>query len=323
MRESHSTNSYVTKDNELQEIFNIYLSECEFTKRLRSQTIKGYQEVFNTFQKTVPEVRSIADLNCNVISEFFKRIGTRKRQLGNQIIIGVKPSTTSTYYRKLMAFIHWLENNGYAEHHSISAKIARPPTPVYDDDRALTDEEVSKLLSTITLYGMDDDFKYKRDLVIISILLYTGIRKGELLGLRVQDIDLDNKSIFINSDTSKSKKSRSVPMHSMLKARLKEYLQARKKRKTMCTSLIVSSKQDRPFTTHGLKHWVQKYKTLSGVNFHLHRCRHTFACSLAKTSADVTSIMKVLGHTSTRMTERYLRSIKTEDSRSYIDKLSF
>jgi integrase len=312
-----------TNKTNLKYLFDLYISECEFTKRLSPETLKSYKEVFSTFQKAMPEVRCVDDLNALVISEFFKRIGTRKRQLGNQIIIGVKPSTTSTYYRKLMAFIHWLENNGYVEHHSISQRIARPPTPVYDDDRALTDEEVSKLLSTITLYGMDDDFKYKRDLAIINILLYTGIRKGELLGLRVQDVDFENKSIFINSDTSKSKKSRTVPMHPMLKARLKEYLNERKKRKTMCPSLIVSSRQDRPFTTHGLKHWVQKYKTLSGVSFHLHRCRHTFACSLAKTSADLTTIMKVLGHTSTRMTERYLRSIKTEDSRSYIDKLSF
>lgn len=323
MSNQDATNPFVTKDSQLQHLFNRYLTDCEYTKRLRPQTIKGYRDVFNNFQTMVPEVMCAEDIRPHLVGEFFRRLGTKKRQVGNQIKIGVKPSTTDTYYRKLMAFFNWLENNGYIPEKSISNKIARPPTPTYDDDRALTEEEVSKIISAINLDGMNDPFQYKRDMAIISILLYTGIRKGELLGLRIQDVDFQEQNLFIQSVTSKSKRSRVVPMHGVLLTHLSTYLKARKTRKSICEALIISTRRDSPFTIHGLKHWVEKYNKLSGVNFHLHRFRHTFACRLAKANADVTSIMNVLGHSSLRMTQRYLRSIKSEDARSYIDKLSF
>lgn len=317
------TNPYITKENQLQHLFNLYLTDCKYTKRLRPQTIKGYTEVFANFLQTVPEIKTVEDIKPHLVGEFFRRLGTKHRQVGNKTVLGVRPSTTDTYYRKLMAFFNWLENHDYIPKDSISNKIVRPPRPIYEDDRMLSQEEVSKIISSIKLNGMENLFQFRRDMVIVSILLYTGIRKGELLGLRVQDIDFQNRTLFIQSVTSKSKKSRLVPIHESLLIAFTNYLKERKKRKSVCEALITSTRRDSPFTAHGLKHWVEKYKQLSGVDFHLHRFRHTFACGMAKANADVTSIMNVLGHTSLHMTQRYLRSIKSEDARSYIDKLSF
>lgn len=323
MPEVQPTNPYVTKDNELQQLFKIYLRECQYTKRLSLHTIKGYQEVFNTFQKIVPEIRKAQDLNPNVLSEFFHRLGTRKRKVGKLSKIGVKPSTTSTYFNKLMAFFRWLEAKEYIRDNSISSKIVRPPAPVYKDIRALSDDEVAKIISAITLSGLDNTFIYKRDLAMTSTFLYSGIRKGELLALRVSDLDFERSTIFISHVTSKSKLDRHIPMHPTLRIHLRAYLYERKEKTSTCEYLFTSSQSDSALTQHGLKHWVKKYKKLSGVNFHVHRFRHTFACSLAKTGVDITSIMKLLGHTSLRMTERYLRSIQSEDARRFIEKMIF
>ncbi len=314
---------YPTKEDELQRLFEVYISECQYTKRLSPQTIKGYREVFSTFQKRVPEVRTIKDLNSHTVGEFFRRISVRKRTVGTNIQVGIKISTTSTYYRKLMVFIRWLEKNEYIAKDSISGKIARPPAPVYTDERALTEDEVSKFVGAITLHRSNDVFAYKRDLAIISILLYTGLRRGELLGLRVQDINFETNMVFVNQSTSKSKQNRYVPMHSNLRVTLSEYITERKTKETNTGALIISTKRYTAFTEHGLKHWVKKYKRLSGVNFHLHRCRHTFTCNMAKAGADVMTIMRLLGHTSMRMTLRYLRSIKSEEALVYIEKLPF
>lgn len=318
-----SINPYVTNDNELQLLFKIYLSECQYTKRLSLHTIKGYQEVFNTFQKIVPEIRNAQDLNPNVLSEFFHRLGTRKRKVGKLSKIGIKPSTTSTYFNKLMAFFRWLESKEYIPSDSISKKIVRPPAPVYGDIKALSDIEVAKIISSITLNELDNTFIYKRDLAMTSTFLYSGIRKGELLALRVSDLDFDRSTIFISHVTSKSKVDRHIPMHPTLRIHLRAYLYQRKEETSTCEYLFISSQNNTPLTEHGLKHWVKKYKKLSGVNFHVHRFRHTFACSLARTGVDITSIMKLLGHTSLRMTERYLRSIQSEDARGFIEKMSF
>ena len=205
----------------------------------------------------------------------------------------------------------------------LSSKMIKPPNPKYEDEKALTDGEISKIIATITLYSRKDDFIYARDLVIVSLLMYTGIRKGELLALRVADINFQTNTIFINGSTSKSKKSRYIPIHFSLLTQLKIYFKEREKRNSKCEILIVSSKEDTPYTKHGLKCWVKKYIELSGVKFHIHRFRHTFACKLAKQNADIISIMNVMGHSTTRMTEQYLRSIKTENSRHFIQEMTF
>lgn len=313
-----------TQDSELQQLFESYLTQCEYGKQLRPKTIKGYREVFSIFQNLLPQVKNLEDLHPHLMHEFFKLLKTRKRIVGRDTIkIGVKESTIRTYYDKLIVFFRWLETYGHIEMDSLTSKITKPPEPIYTDEKALSDTEVSQIMASITLYSMDNSFIYKRDILMVCLLLYTGIRKGELLGLRMQDIDFENGTLFINGRTSKSKKSRFIPLHFTLITHLKMYLKERKNRKLDCDALILSSKQDNGLTAGGLKNWVKKYCELSGVDFHIHRFRHTFACTLAKEKADLISIMRVMGHSNVRTTEGYLRSITTEHSRPYIQKMSF
>jgi len=312
------------KTTNLNFLFERYLTECQYSKQLRPKTIKGYREVFIVFQKLLPDVKETNDLHAYQMNEFYRLLSTRKRIVGkNTIKIGVKPSTIRTYYNKLIAFFKWLENNNYIEKGTLVQHIIKPPQPIYDDEKSLSDAEVSKIIATITVHRIGDVFILKRDILIISLLLYTGIRKGELLALRVQDVNFENRTLFINGQTSKSKKSRFIPLHFTLITHLKVYFKERKLKNIYCDALIVSSQKDKGLSEFGLKYWVEKYSALSGVKFHIHRFRHTFACVLAKEKADIISIMRVLGHSSTQMTERYLRSITTENSRSFIDKISF
>ena len=312
------------KQTELEKHFSEYLLECEFSKRLRPQTLKSYAEVFQTFQKIMPEIIAIEQLCPSMMSEFFRRLQIRKRIVGKDTeIIGVKLSTVRTYYNKLIAFFRWLEKREVIPYNSFSSKISKPPLPRYEDEKALSEEEISKIIASITLHGRDDEFRYNRDLLIISLLLYTGIRKGELLHLRIQDVDFEKQTLFISGKTSKSKRSRSIPLHFSLLSHLKSYLMQPRLKNSKSGALILSSLSDSPLTPDGLRYWVSKYKKKSGINFHMHRFRHTFACMLAKTNADITSIMKVLGHTTTRMTMQYLRSIQAEDAKGAIERLCY
>lgn len=296
-----------------------YLDDCEYGKRLRKATIKSYKEVLNNFARIMVEVKYLDDLHPSAITEFFKRVSLRMKEDKKE----VKNSTIYTYYQKMKAFIKWLEHRNYLKDDTFTHRITKPQLPKYEDDKALKEEEVSKIISAILFHNLDNDYRLKRDLLIINLLLYTGIRKGELLGIRVKDINLYDRVLYIKGETSKSKKGRSIPLHFTLCSQLKSYLELRKKKHWNNPMLITSSKHNNALTEHGLKHWVSSYKKLSGINFHLHRFRHTFACSLAKQNTDIISIMNVLGHSSTRMTERYLRSIKTENARNQIDMLSF
>tara|TARA_B110000285_G_scaffold48687_1_gene55141 strand:- start:16739 stop:17584 length:846 start_codon:yes stop_codon:yes gene_type:complete len=281
--------------------------------------MKGYKEVLQNFLNLMPEVISPLDLKPFVVHEFFKRLGERAKRNGKEL----KTSTIRTYFNKLIVFFKWLELNDIIERRSLTSRIIKPPNPTYEDEKALHEKEVSKILASISLHNMENEFILKRDLAIVNTLLYTGIRKGELIGLRIQDVDFGNKRLFINGKTSKSKKSRYIPLHFSLLTILKFYLKMREFKKSTCEFLFVSSKEDTHFTAHGMKYWVQKYNKLSGVNFHLHQFRHTFACNLAIQGTNIISIKNLLGHSTTQMTERYLRSIKTEDARLHIDNLLY
>jgi len=312
------------KQVQLENLFDAYINECEYTKQLRPLTVIGYRDAFKNFLQLMPEVQAVDDLHQHILSIFFQRLSQRRRVVGKDTVkVGVKASTIRAYYNRLIIFLRWLETSGYIEKDSLTPKIIKPPTPKYTDSRALRDEEVSQIISAITLNTIEEPYTYLRDLTIVSIFLYTGIRKSELLALKVQDVNFTDRTLFIDGKTSKSKVSRVIPLNAILLAQLKRYLLERKALRSQCESLITTIKSDDPLTQHGLKHWVERYIKLSGVKFHVHRFRHTFACSLAKSKADIITIMKVMGHSSIEMTMRYLRSIKPENARNYLDQLRF
>jgi len=298
------------------ETLELYYSECELIKQLRPATMKSYRDLFSGFLSRMPEIKRVGDLTPQSLSTFYKRISERREG-------GVKGSTIRTYHDKILVFFRWLESNEYIPRRTLVGKTLKPPRPRYEDAKALSPEEVSKIISSISVNGVNNMFQYRRDMTIIELLLYTGIRKGELLGIKVSDIDWVERTIHISYLTSKSRRSRTLPIHSTLFQCLKSYVTELKRLRVNSEYLIVSQRSYAPLTDGGLKHWVERYNKLSGVKFHLHQFRHTFACRLAMKHTDITSIKRLLGHTNSTMTERYLRSITPESARDYLERLSF
>jgi site-specific recombinase XerD len=90
---------------ELEQLFESYTETCRYNKRLSLKTIKSYTDVFHTFLKIMPEIRTLKDLHPQIMPEFFKRISTRKRIVGRDTVVsGIRPSTIKTYHNKLVAF---------------------------------------------------------------------------------------------------------------------------------------------------------------------------------------------------------------------------
>ncbi len=306
---------------DLKQLFQVYIEEREYSGGLSPQTLKSYGEVFKHFSTIMYEVTSVEDLTTEMFNLFFKRIRTRPRKVGkNTIKTGLANSTIKTYASKLNAFCEWLIIRSYMEKNSL--KNIKIPYPEYTDKRALENEEINKILTAVNLHSTKNPLLFKRDTMIIYILFFCGLRKGELLGLRVIDINIEKRLLTVRPETSKSKKTRYVPIHPTALFHIKEYLKERNSLGYKTPSLIVSSSEDRELTTHGLKHWVNKLNSLSGVKFHIHRFRHSFATSLAKSGSSIAKIQKVMGHADPKMTSVYLRSITAEDCEDDIAKLS-
>lgn len=305
----------------LAQLYKEFETECTYFNRLRPETIRGYRNVFELFIKVMPEVEYASDLSSELLLEFFKRLQLRSRIVGKGTIVsGVRNSTIKTYWTKLNSFIQWLISKRYCESNPISE--VRLPQPDYDDIKALSDIEIRKIYSSISLYA-STSFRLKRDTLMVSVLVFCGLRMSEFLALEIKDINIEKRLLTVQGSTSKSKKVRYIPIHPTLLMHIKDYLSERKLIKYSSPKLIVSSSTGQGLSKHGLKHWVKRIGEISGVRFHLHQFRHTFACNLASQNVHAVKIQKLLGHGSLNMTMTYLRSIDSKDLGDDINKLTF
>ncbi len=310
-------------NNELNGKFEEFTRDCKFARLSRPDTIRGYEQAFKLLTLLIPDI-SVETINTITMTKFFERLQTRIRYIGKARIeeIGVRKSTVRTYWSKLNTFFQWLLiRKEIAANPLLEIRHKRPKVK-YDDARSLRKDEIDKIIAAIYA-NSPARLQLKRDLAIVHTLLFTGIRRGELLGLRPDDLEFDRNTVRIRAETSKSKQTRLIPMNLILKSMLGDYMDERRKGKYTTPFLFVSLNKDSGLTRDGIVHWTKRLVGLSGFSFHLHRFRHTFAHNLAAAGVTLDKIQKLLGHTDLRMTQQYLRSLTVEDLAESVNKLSF
>jgi len=268
----------------------------------------------------------IPDLDVRYLSpatmtEFFRRLMTRPRIVGGVERNGVKPSTIATYRSYLSQFFRWLESRG--ELASNPFKTMPVPHVHFTDRKYLERATVERIFSALLLNTRwESRFLRTRNLAIFATLLYTGVRRGELLGIHVTDVDLRRLELSVRGETSKSRLRRVVPIASSLCHALEDYLEERGRLGLRCPSVFVSKGGDSPLTSSGLKHLTEEVKRVSGQRFHVHQFRHTFAVNFLNRGGDVAKLRQLMGHTDIRMTSLYLRCLPISSLRPSIENLT-
>jgi integrase len=183
---------------------------------------------------------------------------------------------------------------------------------------------VERILVAIT-FGIlwMNNFIRTRNLAIISMALNCGLRRGEILGLRLSDVDIGARRLTVRSETTKVRRERIIPMNARVRRDLQDYLDERQARGFMTTSLWVSETHDDPFTADGLRHTLKVICHESGIKFHLHQLRHTFAVNFLRNSGRNSHLLQaLLGHRSIVSSAVYTRCLPPEMMRDDIEKLA-
>ncbi len=309
--------------NELEILFKDFLNEQKFTRCARHATLQGYVAAMQLFLRIVKEadLRNIQDRPTWI--GFFSALNERKRLVGKQMKqTGVKASTLLTYRSKLDVFMRWLVATNQIKTNPLTS-IERPNVQ-YVDRRFLTESEIRRLFQTCQYdHKWASDFIRIRNYTILRVLILTGVRRGELLGLHLQDVDLDKGTLTVRAETSKSKMPRPIPLPRPLMIELSDYLQARKNHAIayLSPALFVSGTKDRAFGQHGLKHLVDLLAKESGVHFHVHRARHTFASELNRHGTPLQHLQQLMGHHDPRMTMAYGRNVSVDTLRPAVEKI--
>lgn len=143
--------------------------------------------------------------------------------------------------------------------------------------------------------------RWLRDMVLLGVL--TGLRRGEMLHLRWQDVDLGKRILRVENGPgfrTKSGKPRVVPLNHSAVTLLRQG-------RAHGQSDMVFSAGGRPLTpswvTHRFKHRIR----VAGLpeDIHFHSLRHTFASWLAQDGVSLYAIQKLLGHSSPNVTQIY------------------
>ena len=298
-----------------------FVNEQRYSTRLSPVTLRGYVQSFDLLLAVMPNITA-DQLATSSMTEFFRRLETRTRVVGRGIEkTGVKKSTIATYRSKLNRFFSWLKMKGHIKENPFDNMPY--PDVQYEDRKFLGRAEVEKVFTTLVLNAeWRSSLIRKRNIALFSMFLYTGIRKGELLGLRVTDVDMDRLEVTVRAETSKSRIRRVIPINSKLEIALQDYLDERQHKQLKTEYLFVSSAFDGQFTVDGLKHLVEQVKRISGVQFHLHQFRHTFAVNFLNNGADIAKLKQLMGHRDIRMTSTYLRCLPTSAMRNDVETIT-
>ncbi|MCP4704724.1 MAG: tyrosine-type recombinase/integrase [candidate division Zixibacteria bacterium] len=164
-----------------------------------------------------------------------------------------------------------------------------------------------------------DSYLTWRDYLMVSLFYLTGIRRAEMAGLRIQDIDFRKQVINV---LGKGNKTRIVPYGDSVINNLKHYLELRDSfilGKSKHKGYLFLNYRAEPLTVRSIDRIVKKFCAPLGKRVTPHMLRHSFATHLLENGADILAIKELLGHSSLTTTQKYTH-ISTNKLKSVYEK---
>jgi len=262
-------------------------------KNYSALTVKAYQndlENFSEFIKNEYETHTINKVNYPQIRSWI--VALVESKLSNRSI-NRKVSALNTYYKFLLK-IGDIKSNPLSKHKALKTnkKIQVP----------FSENEVMTVLNDM---HFDDDFEGIRNKLIIELFYSTGIRRIELIELKLTSVNLDNKTLKV---LGKRNKERIVPLLNSVVQTISKYLISRNKLDCITDDDILF------LTKKGIKIYetlvyriINEYFSLasSKVKKSPHILRHSFATHLLNEGADLNAVKELLGHSSLAATQIY------------------
>jgi len=220
----------------------------------------------------------------------------------------IKDSSIKRKYVSVKSFFNFMVNKQWISHSPIQA-LGRNFKKSKRIPKTLSTEDVRKLLTSVQtdLQTLKSAYRQKiciRNNAILEMLFSTGIRIGELVGIKLRDLDLEKRTLLI---FGKGRKERILYLSSEeVLSKIKMWLDIRDFLEPQCDALFIN-KYGNTLTIYSIEDIFYKYRNASNINNQAtpHYLRHTFATQLLDNGADLRSVQEILGHSSVSTTEIY------------------
>ncbi len=284
-------------------ILDSFIRFLTFEKRYSQHTIKAYQADIAQYQSYLLDTFDEKDL-LGVSSTFIRSWMVYLIQSGLDVrSIRRKRSVLNTFYNFALKHEH-LDSNPMDQ--VLLPKMKKKlPTFLRRAELELLDSVLPEM----------SDYASARDRTIIELLLATGMRRAELIGLKISDVRLEERAIRV---FGKRKKERIVPITDSMRDSLVKYFEFREQLETLEKFVFVTDRS-KPLYPKFVYNLVKRYLGMvtSADGSGPHMLRHTFATLMLDEGADINAIKELLGHADLNATQVYTHTSIEKLKESY------
>jgi integrase/recombinase XerD len=212
-------------------------------------------------------------------------------------IAGKKPTTINNHFSCLSSFAHFLHRPELIE--GIRRSEVRKIRHIAP--KSLDRNERNRILREVERDGK------LRNIAIVYMLLYTGLRVSELVALNQEDVTMSKRSGSVLVREGKGNVSRKVPLPVEARFHLKRYLEERKEKGTLDLPPLFLSNYKKRISERSVQDMLRKH-----YNIHPHMLRHTYGRELVANGVDIASVAELMGHADINVTRRYAKPTEKE-----------
>ncbi len=270
-----------------------FIDYLTLEKKYSPHTITAYKKDLESFLVFASEgygYQNIKEVNYSIIRSWI--ISLVDTNISNRTV-NRKISSLKSYYKFLLKTSQ-IEINPLTGHKALktSKKIQIPFSEV----------EIENVLESLE---SETNFSGVRDKLIVELFYSTGIRRAELVGLKLLDISIVKKTMKV---LGKRNKERIIPLLPSVLATIEKYIILRNEQKSVKgdTWFFLSNKGDKIYETLVYR-IINTYfsKASEKVKKSPHILRHSFATHLLNEGADLNAVKELLGHSSLASTQVY------------------
>ena len=275
-----------------------YLNYLKFNKNYSDNTIIGYEEdiveYLNYLKREYLSLYDVKYSDIRFLLEYYDSLNLKSGSIRRKI-------------SSLKGFYKYLGRNGKVKDNPfnyVTLPKKEKKLPQYLNYNEMI--EIFDVIDTSTILGL-------RNRLVMELLYATGVRVSELVGIKIKDIDLSNRSIIV---TGKGSKERIVFFNKVCGDYIRKFInESRIIRKE--DKLIINNK-GYGITTRGIALIIDKVIRETSIvkHIHPHTLRHTFATHLLNNGCDLLTVQELLGHASISTTGIY-----THVSREHIKEV--
>ena len=279
-------------------------------------TINAYLSAYKLHIKNAPICNmKMRDVRASDIQKFYNDLDVSQHKI-------------KSIHKFMSAFYKWLVLNNYSMNVLVGVEIPRKEnTSRHDEIIIWEDEEIRMILD-----ALESCQNRHRQHFMLYVLLYTGMRISEVLGLKYTDIEdgiihVERQYYLDEIKPPKWNSRRQIPMHHVLKKEFEDHKawhQEEMKKNKYMTDFIFTTSTGELYHQASVRKALKRFYARHNIPYkHIHAYRATFCTNLCRCGVPLEVASKLMGHKSMEVTAAHYALVRTDSLQDAIDSFEF